>query len=234
MPAIGDRDFPTTNIDTAIEVAKRVATQFKGSPFDRKALAATLQLAVRSGGFNQLVADVKRYGVIQGRGDAMSATEVAQKLALPNSEEEYSRTVVEMLNRIPLFQELYHHYKGIVPSVDDLRVTLVNITKEDRMRVDQFAGRIRANLQKGWSKSGPFMPPAAKPAPSENRPERDISVEPPEGKITLTAGAVRLEYPLTKRGIAMMKLSTAGDGFWALLEEQVKPALSPPPARKDI
>jgi len=230
MPAIGDRDFPATTIDTSVDSAKKIATQFKGAPFDRKALATALQYkSDKTGAFNQFLADIRRFGIVTGRGESLSATEVVQRLAVPKDEAEYSSAVIEVMNNVPLFRELYEHYQGVVPSEDDLLTTLINLSKADRVVVQGVVGRIRANLSSGWAKAGAYRPPSGRfPGGSQQRADHYTPPAEKSDIITVNAGKLHLQYPLTPSGIELMKLSFTGDGIWAILREQIPPSAEKP------
>jgi hypothetical protein len=221
MPAIGDREIPATNVDTAVDYAKKIAQQFKGAPFDRKALATALGYkSDGTGAFNQMLADLRRFGIITGRGESITATELVQRLAVPRNDEEYGVAVLEAMNKVTLFNELYNHYKGVVPSEDDLLATLINVTKADRVHVSNVVGRVRSNLATGWAKSGAFRSSVSAGAGGNHRPSDEAPVD--DDVIVLTAGKLHLRYPLTADGIEMMRLNFDGSKFWEILSRQVK------------
>ena len=224
MPAIGDREIPATNIDTVVDSAKKIAQQFKGSPFDRKALATTLGYkSDATGAFNQMLADLRRFGIIVGRGDSIAATELVQRLAVPQNDAEYGSAVLEAMNKVTLFNELYNHYQGVLPSEDDLLATLINITKADRVHVSEVVGRVRSNLSTGWAKGGSYRASVANAPPGGNRqPGAGAGAIVSEDTIELSAGKLHLSYPLTADGIEMMRLNFDGPKFWEILTKQVK------------
>lgn len=223
MPAIGDRDFPATNIDSAVDSAKKIAVQFKGQPFDRKALATALKYkSDATGAFNQILADLRKFGLVSGRGETLQATDLVQRLAVPRDDSEYATAVVETMNSVPLFRELYDHYQGALPTDDDLLATLINTTKADRIAVQNIVPRIRSNLATGWAKGGPYRS-GIKAGSASSTPSK--TAEEPAGSsevITLTAGTLHLRYPLTEDGIELMKVNFEGDRFWSILLKQAK------------
>lgn len=228
MPTIGDKEFPATNIDTAVDSAKKIAVQFKGQPFDRTALATALKYkSASTGGFNQMLADLRKYGLVSGRGEMLQATDLVQKLAVPQHDQEYSDAVVEAMNNVPLFRELYDHYQGSVPAEDDLLTTLINTTKGERITVQGIVPRIRGILASGWAKGGPYRTPAKGSGPGTTLTRVTGEPEPAGDVITLTAGKLHLRYPLTEDGIELMKVNFEGDRFWKILLKQVKPVAEP-------
>ena len=144
MPTLGQHDYPLTTVADGIENAKKIVLQFKGQSFDRKALAAALgNKSAETGAFNQRLADLRRFGVIDGRGETLQVTALAQRLAIPTNNDEFSDAVFEMMTRVPLFKLLYEHTEGKSPTEDELLATLINLTKADRASM-QSALELRA------------------------------------------------------------------------------------------
>jgi len=242
MPSIGQYEYPAMNVATAIDAAKKVATQFKGQPFDRVPLAAALGYKTAgSGAFNQTLADLRRFGVVDGRGDSMQVSALAQKLAVPTSKEEYAGVVLELINRVPLFKALYEHYSGSAPSEEDLLATLINLTKAERTEVQGVVGRVRANFVSGLSAlsaAGP-IPRASAGQPGQRAglvpggDHRKASLGPLEGDptdhvIEVVAGTIHIRFPMTETGIKLMRHNFEGKGFWEILEAEVAKAASVP------
>ncbi len=243
MPTIGQHEYPLTTVADAIEKAKRISAQFKGQPFDRTSLAAALNYkSARTGAFNQLLADLRRFGVIDGRGDMLQATSLAQRLAIPTSSEEFSQAVYEMITRIPLFKLLYEHSEGKAPTEEELLATLINLTKADRAAVQAVVTRIRNNFASGLSRIGSFRPATTSASPAAEssggvlplsrsrdfrglgEPENEVI---PTNVIEVRAGEVRLKYPMTRTGLKLMRLNFEGGGFWEILEEEVSKSERP-------
>lgn len=223
MPLLADREIPQVTIDAAVESARKIAEQFKGSTFDRNALAAALgNKSANSGAFKQNIADLRRYGVLDGRADVLRATELVQRLAVPKDDSELAATILEMSNKIPLFRELYDHYKGSVPTAEDLLASLINMTKADRTVAASMVEPIRSNLSMAWSRAARF---GSVPSRTNNRggsaTNSESSGESVGPVILIRAGSIRLQYPASSRGIALMKMQVTSDDFWRLLEAEV-------------
>jgi hypothetical protein len=116
MPSLGSMDFPETTISDAAELAKKIAQSFRTNEFSKESLAAALgyKNAV-SGAFNQRLADLRKYGIVEGRGDRLRATNLSQRLAAP-APGEYEHSIQEMLEAIPLFRALHEHFAGSLPG----------------------------------------------------------------------------------------------------------------------
>ncbi len=235
MPTLGQHDYPLTTVADAIENAKKIVLQFKGQSFDRKALAAALgNKSAETGAFNQRLADLRRFGIIDGRGETLQVTALAQRVAIPTNSDEFSEAVFEMMTRVPLFKLLYEHTEGKTPNEDELLATLINLTKADRAEVQAVVTRIRNNYLSGLSRMGGARPsiastPGVRSAILKSDAQR-LPLEPENVSLNLIevrAGEVSLKYPLTKTGLKLMRHNFTGPGFWEILEEQVSKSEAP-------
>jgi hypothetical protein len=155
MPSLGSMDFPETTISDAAELAKKIAQSFRTNEFSKESLAAALgyKNAV-SGAFNQRLADLRKYGIVEGRGDRLRATNLSQRLAAP-APGEYEHSIQEMLEAIPLFRALHEHFAGSLPGEEDFFVTLLNITGADRLAVKDMMPKIRGTYSDAINRIGP-------------------------------------------------------------------------------
>ena len=234
MPTLGQHDYPLTTVADGIENAKKIVLQFRGQSFDRKALAAALgNKSAGTGAFNQRLADLRRFVVIEGRGETLQVTALAQRLAIPTNGDELSDAVFEMMTRVPLFKLLYEHTEGKSPTEDELLATLINLTKADRAEVQAVVTRIRNNYLSGLSRTGGIRrssvasTPGGRTAAAKSDSAR-FPLEPENPNvIEVRAGEVSLKYPLTKTGLKLMRHNLQGPGFWEILEEQVSKSEAP-------
>ena len=144
MAKLGAFEYPDTSLDDAIEMAKKVAKQFKGQDIPKEALATCLGYEnASSGTFGQRVADLRRYGVLEGRGKGLRASEAAKALLYPDPGE-YEKTVASMVLRIPLIKALYDHYQGETPTTEDLAIQLRIITGAEREDIARQVPRVRS------------------------------------------------------------------------------------------
>ena len=68
------------SVTEAIEVAKKLVSTFKGSTITKDALANALQHSnASSGTFLVKLSDLKKYGLIEGRGEVFYTTDIAYK-----------------------------------------------------------------------------------------------------------------------------------------------------------
>lgn len=158
MPTIGSYTYPNTGIEEAIDMARKVATTLGGEDFDRGSLAAALGYQnPTSGSFNNRMADLKRYGILEGRGSSIRITELAHKLAAPGPGE-FSQAVGELVMNIPLFKALYDRFGNRLLSQDEIYPVLMNVTKADRIEIQKQIGDIRKLYAEGISRMGESQP----------------------------------------------------------------------------
>jgi hypothetical protein len=170
--------------------------------------------------------------VIDGRGETLQVTALAQRLAIPTNSDEFSEAVFEMMTRVPLFKLLHEHTEGKTPTEEELLATLINLTKADRAEVQAVVTRIRNNYLSGLSRTG-----GVRTIPSSTSGGRGGTIKSDSQKLPLEpenpnvievrAGEVSLKYPLTKTGLKLMRHNLQGPGFWEILEEQVSKSEAP-------
>ena len=226
MPQIGTLEYPDTSIDDVIESAKKIARQFKSAEFDRAALAAALGYKnARSGTFNARLADLRRFGIVDGRADGIRATDLAQRIAAPATQDEYAAAVSEAAFRIPLYKVLYEHYQGETPSEEDLFATLLNITKADRIDAQKQAGRIKTLFGEVVSRAevtaigtaprshGTPAPGTRTRLPQAGSGEELLAIE-------FHAGQIHQSFPFTPEGVDQLAVILKEESFWKFLRAQ--------------
>lgn len=199
MAAIGTFDYPDTTVDDAVEIAKKLASTFKSTEFGRDALAAALGYkAPNSGAFNQRLADLRKFGIVEGRGDSSRVTELARTLAAPRPGE-YQEAIASLMFRVPLYKALHDHYKGAAPGEDDFFATLLNLTKADRIDVQNQAGKIRSLYAAGSNLIGSRPAQSAPPTPdtqASNPAPGGAAPPPPSADVHLyKEGSIYLVIP---------------------------------------
>jgi hypothetical protein len=133
MPMLGEMEFPLTSPEVAASLGRKLLEQFRGRPFDAEACASALGYkSSKNGAFRQVLADLRKYGLLTGRGDALQTTELLGRAASPAGAPLPGGAVAEMMGSVPLFRELYQHYQGAVPTEEELVPTLIGLTRADR------------------------------------------------------------------------------------------------------
>lgn len=104
MPKIKENDYPTLNIDKAVEATQKFETSLKGSAQNAEALAKILEYkSAKNGAFINAIADLRKYGLMDKRG--YNTTELAKKIIIAKGEQK-TKYIFEAINNVPLFQNL--------------------------------------------------------------------------------------------------------------------------------
>lgn len=195
-------------ISDAIDISKKLIT-FKGGDITKEALASTLgHKNIKSGTFSRKVADLKKYGLLEGRGDAYRATDLANKIAFAPTENERNEAVLEMINNIDIIKKLAEvlPHDAAIPE-NEIRTKLINITKE---RPDKLQP-IMAIVSKLYKDAVPYIgviPMAtgqsgysASQQSTQNRPQQPTQ----EGTILFVADKINLSLTETIPNLELIK-----------------------------
>lgn len=141
MGKIGNFEYPEMRINDAIELIKTFKERLNGETNNFDALAGLWgHKSPRSGAFLQKVADLRKYGLIAGRGE-IKTTPLAEAIIYPKDENELNLSLRQMIFNIELWQNLYNRLGGNPPS-DDFWVILQEVTGASRGIAQGEAGKI--------------------------------------------------------------------------------------------
>jgi len=139
-------EYPVyVKVSDALELIKKVVKQFRNDSIGIEALATCIGSSnAKSGTFLRKLADLKRYGLIEGRGANLGATELAKRIATHTTDTERNEAIKEMIFNIPIFKSLYDVFQSnIAPSENEVFMQLINITKMDRAELQPISAEIR-------------------------------------------------------------------------------------------
>lgn len=145
MPQTQTIEYPRyISISEGIEIAKKLVGTFKGNAISKDALANMLNHKnSTSGTFLVKLSDLKKLGIIEGRGDSFSTTEVAKKIAIPTDENEKNSAIREMINNVRILTQLYENlHSDTAPTDNDILIQLINITHKDRAMIRPLVAEI--------------------------------------------------------------------------------------------
>lgn len=137
-----DISLPVMDVAEAITAAEKLVKGFKSLNFNREALAQAIgSTTVNSGTFMRKLADMRKYGLINGKIDDLYVSEIAKTIAIPRNDEERKAAVREIIMSIPLYKALFDHFGNKIPTDDELLSFL--LTKTDRVSANAILGRIK-------------------------------------------------------------------------------------------
>lgn len=251
MEEIGTYRYPAMSLTAAIDYAKRLQTASKGGPMNLAGVASVLgHSTASSGGFLIKVAELRAYGILEGRADQIRTTQLADHLTIPASPDEFARTVEQVARKVPLFGDLMDRLKGISPDDDAIALQLAAMTGLPRAEIQGHVPRIGKVVRDAITKSRlevqTGMPPTAPVAPAapqgQNVPGGGAATPPTpplsapfDGIVfDLTIGSrnehkVGTKTPLGVKSVKRYLENLLKDeAFWTEIEEEAQSPDAPP------
>lgn len=206
MAKIGSYDYPETGFGTLLKAVETLILKFPdGECQDEKNFADAIgHKNAKSGGYLRKVADLRKYKLIKKGG--LKATENARLMIKPLHKEEKDIATNEAIMNVGLWREIYSKIKKDVPSTEDFKIQLAEITG-DRDKSLANGENIR-NLYIGVIKS--YNDTAIKKDKSKGLKKDEIGDEEtedekvPETLIRLSSGETNITLPKTKGNIAIL------------------------------
>lgn len=141
MGKIGDYEYPDTNLDECLRIAKILVDDFHSKVNDVNAFANAIgHKSANSGTFLVKIADVRRYGLMDKR--EYRATNQAEIIGSPKNEAERNETIKNVILSLPLFEKLFKRLKTKNPTIEQFRTQLIELTS-DRNKASKEAEKIR-------------------------------------------------------------------------------------------
>jgi hypothetical protein len=206
MEKIGSYQYPNTKVAGALEAIRAFKDKLKGVASNKNALASALGYkSANNGAFTHKMMDLRKYGLIEGRGSETKLSELAKKILAPHNKREETEALKEMVFNIPLWKDIYEKYGVNLPS--DIGSALQNITNGDRLEVDALKDQISKLYIDAVSNIG-NVNSNIKDENLELQPEQHIQTSQVDlNKIRLDAGDIHLSYPLDMDSIDLIKNS---------------------------
>lgn len=134
-PVRAEFPFPIYPLSAALEIAKKVETEYAGS-LTEATLAIALGASAKSSGFQLKVLTAKQFGLLLKQADNLMTTQIAKSIFKPFSDEEKSAALAQAFYNIPLFEAVSDKYRGSpLPSDEALRNVLEREFKVTHERV---------------------------------------------------------------------------------------------------
>lgn len=206
MAKIGSYDYPETQFGTLLKAVETLILKFPdGESRNEKNFADAIgHKNTKSGGYLRKVADLRKYKLIEKGG--IKATGNAKLIIKPLHQKEKETSINEVIMNINLWKDIYSKIKKDVPSVEDFKIQLSEITG-DRDKSIGNGGNIR-NLYIDVMKS--YNDSAIKKDKIDglkkdyigNQETEDEKV--PETLIRLSSGETNITLPKTAGNIAIL------------------------------
>lgn len=142
MGKIGKYDYPELKPEDAIRAIKIIENTFNGHAKNMASLASAWgHKTHKSGGFLQKLADLRKYRLIEGRGE-VKLNDLSQRLLRPKDSREKKQAFKEMFENISLLKVIKSRLGSRVPD-DKFWIILQEITDVDRKKAQEESVKIR-------------------------------------------------------------------------------------------
>lgn len=175
MAKLGGYTYPKLKLSRVVTVAKRIADDFKGQ-VSVSSLATGLDMAERGGAFANLVATLRDYGLVEGRGD-LALTPLAESIIFDKDQQALSRAFYN----VELYRKLAERIGSDVPADTRLRAVLQEITGENLTTINSRMANIKSVWLDGMQLCGGQTPNAPSFAPKKPQTAPQSSFEPAPG-----------------------------------------------------
>lgn len=119
-------NYPSINLEEAIEHIRSIFQSQRRYPSSRDVLVKIMGYRSLNGASAVAVANLSKYGLLEGHGDSLRVSELGQELALHRpGDGEYVRAAREAAARPTFFRQLDEEYSEGLPSEHQLRVSLI-------------------------------------------------------------------------------------------------------------
>lgn len=157
-------EYPNVSLDEAIQAVTTLIEKLDGEAKNVDAFASMIGHASgKSGTFLLKLGDIRRYGLIEARGE-VKATPLAKTLVHPLNEQERQDSVNKAIMNVELWRQLYQKIGKNYPADDQFWVYIMEVTSCDRNDAIKEADRIRKKykevmtLYKEVGSSSPIPP----------------------------------------------------------------------------
>lgn len=110
---VGNETVPRYSIEEVIGDIKKLHDQYGRNDFSKADIAYTLGQSPTSGALMQKIADMKSYGLLQGRGDSHSVTQIGEHATFGDPTEK-ADALQTIFNNVPLWSRLYEKYRDSI------------------------------------------------------------------------------------------------------------------------
>ncbi len=142
MGSINEQKYPDISARKAVEIVAALVDVFGGAPSDRDAFAREVgHESAASGAFKMKIADVRRYGLLPGRG--LEPTSLAETAVDPRDDETERAALFRAYRNVPILDRLYDRLNGR-PAGRDFSDTLAELTGADLDEVERAASDVES------------------------------------------------------------------------------------------
>lgn len=126
----GRRLFPHNSLEEALKVPTAIKEKNGGEPFSPEEIAKYCSIGPKTPAFFYLTSSAQTYGLTQGtrNTDEIKLTDLGREIVYPESAEDQNKKKINAFFNVPLFKQVYDHYKGgALPEMDYLSSRLIKL-----------------------------------------------------------------------------------------------------------
>lgn len=151
MPKVKKVDFPNVGIDESINAMTSLIEKLNGETKNGDAFATMIgHTSGKSGTFLVKLGDLRKYGLLEPRGD-IKATVLAKKIVHPLNEQEKQISINKMIMNVELWRLLYQKIGKNYPTDEQFWVYIMEVTNCDRSEAIKEADKIRKKYKEVMS-----------------------------------------------------------------------------------
>lgn len=214
MANLGTYEYPKMTISKALEIAKQFEQKLDGKSSIKTFAEALGHTNMQSGTFIVKMAELRKYGIVEGRGD-ITLSQATQIVLHPKNEAEFDEKLKELFFKVELWKKVYDRLKGNMPTTD-FWITLCDISGVDRNTAQKQEAIIRklyidflTKLHTGStikSPQGATMQIQEQRVSSQN-PQSEVKTIGATIKLDVDTKDLHLTYPLDESSIDIIKSS---------------------------
>ncbi len=203
---LGTYSIPRSRLGTLLADTKRIYERFKSEEIQVDHIGSFLGLSPRSGGFLQKMADLRAYGLIEGRGSKSRVSKLGLDATFGISPAEKSIALEKIVKNIPLWGIFYDKY-GKEITVDDFWIDLEKITGIERLDAQKEAELVR----KHYNDDAKYITTIERPQSTAVEPEmgKTRAQEPDDRKKSMETTQQNLGLPAGE-ALVFIKFPTVG------------------------
>lgn len=130
MGKLGSYAYPERKIDDVLEAIRSIRDKLKGNMASIDTIAVALGYkGANNGAFQHKLNDLRKYGLIEGRGKDMGLSDLAKRILVQKD----LKDIREMVFHMPLWKGLYDKF-GANPT--DFSTALKSVTGADILEID--------------------------------------------------------------------------------------------------
>jgi hypothetical protein len=139
---IGKYWIPTNRLEALLAATKKIYEATRGDETSAELIADVLKHSPNSGTFGTKMGDLRTYGLIEGRGEKITVTDLGKQATTFGDERERNEALQRIVRNVELWRILLDKY-GVNIKKENFWLDLVKITGADRLDAKNKEAAVR-------------------------------------------------------------------------------------------